>query len=220
MKKPRKMPVADVFQALLDRFGPQYWWPGDTPTEICIGAILTQNTAWRNVEKAIARLTARRLLDLPALHRLPETELAEFIRPAGCARVKARRLKAFAAAVQSAGRDCLSAFFQKPVPELRAALLAVNGIGPETADCMICYAAEGPVFPVDAYTRRFMQRHYWLEPQADYDQIADLIHRCPALTSARQYGEFHALIVELGKRHCTARAPKCADCPLDPFAHE
>ena len=201
-----------VFRQLFRRFGPQHWWPGRTRLEVVIGAILTQNTAWTNVEKAIRRLRAARALNLPALHGADLKTLAEWIRPAGYFNVKARRLRAFTTlVVEDFGGD-LRRLFALETSALRARLLAVNGIGPETADSILLYAAERPVFVVDAYTRRFMSRHGWVLAHAPYDEVARAFTRHLPLEVAL-YNEYHALIVALGKYFCRP-TPRCAECPL------
>lgn len=207
-----KPPLDAVYEALFRHFGPQHWWPGRTPFEVCVGAILTQNTAWTNVEKAIARLRAARALTPRALHALPAAALADLIRPAGYFNVKARRLQAFTGLLHTRHGGSLRRLFARPAPELRAELLATSGIGPETADSIILYAANQPVFVIDAYTRRLLARHGWLDARAGY-------HEAQALFTAQlppdraRYNEYHALIVALGKHHCRPR-PRCATCPL------
>jgi endonuclease-3 related protein len=219
---PRKpiVPVADpplraVYRALAAHYGPQHWWPARTRFEMMVGAILTQNTAWANVKRAIARLRRTRALTPRRMHALPLSELAERIRPAGYFNVKARRLRAFTGWLIAAYGGSIRRMLRTPPERLREELLAVNGIGPETADSILLYAGGHPVFVVDAYTRRFLIRHGWLNEGATYDEVAAVftrrLPRDPAL-----YNEFHALIVALGKRHCRA-APRCETCPLKPW---
>lgn len=205
-------PFGAVYRRLYRTFGPQHWWPGRTRIEIIVGAILTQNTAWPNVEKAIARLRRAHALNVRALHRTPLRRLAEWIRPAGYFRVKARRLRAFTAMLTRRHGGDLRRLFHLPTGALREELLAVNGIGPETADSILLYAAGRPVFVVDAYTRRFMMRHGWIRRDAEYDDVA----RAFTATLPRSvglYNECHALIVALGKNFCRS-VPRCAACPL------
>jgi endonuclease-3 related protein len=203
--------LLDIFDRLLQAYGPRHWWPGDSPLEVMVGAVLTQNTAWRNVEKAIANLRERGLMDMQALHAIGEGELAEVIRPAGFYRVKAKRLKALIdhfcerhdCAVENARRETTD--------ELRAGLLSVKGIGPETADSILLYALDRPVFVVDAYTVRFL-RHHGLYEGGDYHDVQRLfMESLPE--DARLFNEFHALIVCLGQRHCKKK-PECGGCPL------
>ncbi len=212
MRRRPAPPLTSVYGALFRRLGPQHWWPGRTRIEIVVGAILTQNTAWSNVEKAIRRLRAAGALDLRRLHEARIETLAGWIRPAGYFRVKARRLRAFTDMVYRRFGGRLSRLFALPTPELRRVLLEVNGIGPETADSIVLYAARRPVFVVDAYTRRFLERHGWLQAGADYDDVAALF---TGLIPRREslYNEYHALIVVLGKTWCRP-SPRCADCPL------
>lgn len=200
------------YRALFSAFGPRHWWPARTRMEMIAGAILTQNTAWTNVEKAIRRLRAERALTPRALHDTGLGQLAEWIRPAGYFNVKARRLRAFTSMLERDFGGSLRRLFALDTKALRRALLDVKGIGPETADSILLYAAQRPVFVVDAYTRRFLVRHGWLETKATYEQTARLFHdRLPE--EARLFNEYHALVVELGKRYCRAR-PRCGECPL------
>jgi endonuclease-3 related protein len=205
-------PLAAVFRTLLREFGPQHWWPGRTRLEVCVGAILTQNTAWTNVAHAIRNLRRARALNLATLHTAPLPQLSTWIRSAGYFNVKARRLRAFTSLVAERFDGKLEKLLALPAAELRATLLAVNGIGPETADCIVLYAARQPVFVVDAYTRRFLHRHGWAGPRATYNEIAALFTtRLPH--DAILFNEYHALIVALGKNYCRT-GPVCAKCPL------
>lgn len=205
-------PLRAVYRTLLRHFGPQHWWPGRTRFEVMVGAVLTQNTAWTNVEKAIARLRSARLLSPERLHVTPHARLAELIRPAGYFNVKATRLHAFTTLLVRDFGGSLDRLFRLPTPELRKRLVDVRGIGPETADSMLLYAAKRPVFVVDAYTRRLMERHGWLAPTATYDDVASIFTRMvPA--SVPVYNEYHALLVALGKRYCRP-TPRCTECPL------
>ncbi|MDF1613370.1 endonuclease III domain-containing protein [Desulfurivibrio dismutans] len=264
-------PLASIYRQLLKHFGPQHWWPGDTPLEIMVGAVLTQNTSWSNVEKAIVNLKAAGLLPtrlapgapmlpaagatsaagsythqpnetltepcppgngltgrghsyakyceeteqdhcLAALRELPPEVLAGLIRPAGYYNLKARRLHNLLARVAD-HHDSLKDFLSQPATELRQELLAVKGIGPETADSICLYAAGKPVFVVDTYTHRIFNRHQLVPEEADYYTIqeifTDALPADPAL-----YNEYHALIVRLGKEFCRKRNPRCPECPL------
>ena len=208
-------PVAAIYEALWQTWGPQHWWPGHTRFEVIVGAILTQNTAWSNVEKAIRRLKSERLLTPGRLHAVPLPELAQRIRPAGYYNVKARRLQAFTTLLYARFGGRLDRLFALDSPTLRSVLLSVNGIGPETADSIMCYADRRPQFVVDAYTRRFLLRHGWITEAADYDTIACLfMERLPP--DVQCYNEYHALIVRLGKTYCRTR-PQCVRCPLRPW---
>jgi endonuclease III related protein len=205
--------LTDVFHRLLDAFGPQHWWPGETPFEIIVGAVLTQNTSWQNVERAIRNLKQSDLLDPHALYAVPVVELEEFIQPAGYFRVKARRLRCLLEFLIERYDGSLDAMFQTNLSTLREELLAVHGIGPETADSILLYAGGLPSFVVDAYTHRIFSRHGWIGFDADYHQIKDYVES-ELPQDAPTYNEFHALIVRLGKDFCKKSNPKCAECPL------
>lgn len=208
-------PLRAVFGALLSHFGPQRWWPARSRFEMMVGAILTQNTAWANVERAIARLRREGALTLAALHRAPLRALAEWIRPAGYFNVKARRLRAFTDFLMTAYGGRLDRMLREDTATLRGRLLSVCGIGPETADSILLYAANRPVFVVDAYTRRVLRRHGWLAGHPPYDEVAAFFTaRLPS--DAALFNEYHALLVALGKHHCRAR-PRCEECPLRGF---
>lgn len=201
-----------IYRRLFSAFGPQHWWPARTPFEVTVGAILTQNTAWRNVEHAIAALRRRRLLTPQALRRLPTARLARLIRPAGYFNVKARRLKAFVAFVCAQAGGRLDALWRQDLPALRHRLLSVPGVGPETADSILLYAGGQAVFVVDTYTRRVLARHGLVAPDASYEVVQRLfMDHLPR--NVNLYNEFHALFVQLGKAHCRA-VPRCDQCPL------
>lgn len=206
-----------VHDTLLAAFGPQHWWPGETPFEVMVGAVLTQNTAWTNVERAIANLKAADALACPAILDLPQPALAELIRPAGFFNVKSRRLGALCGFLQDEGvadapRD-LGA--KAPLPQLRHQLLAVHGVGEETADSILLYALDLPVFVVDAYTRRIFGRLGLLAGHESYAEVQARFQRhLPA--NRALYNEYHALIVRLGKDFCRPR-PRCGACPLAGF---
>jgi len=206
------------YDAMFDAYGPQHWWPGETPTEVIIGAILTQNTAWRNVERAIDNLKEAGALDFRRLHELDPEPLSELIRPAGTYKVKTRRLKAFVEWFWDRYDGDLDRMFETGIQTLREELLSVSGIGRETADAIILYAGGVPTFVVDAYTARILYRHRLIDDSADYDEIKDLFeYNLPADVS--YFNEYHALLVQVGKQHCRPRA-RCAGCPLEPFEHE
>lgn len=202
--------AADIYEALLARFGPQHWWPGDSPLEIAVGAVLTQNTAWTNVERAIANLKAKRLLDLDRLAALPPSRLAPLIRSAGFHNLKARRLHALLGWLRDSGGFAGLRLIR--TGELRRRLLAINGIGPETADSILLYALGRPSFVIDAYTRRILHRYGLIKGNEPYDELKALFERSLP-RSARRYNEYHALIVRLAKTHCRA-TPVCTGCPL------
>ncbi len=203
----------DVYQRLFDALGPQQWWPGETPFEVMVGAVLTQNTNWKNVEKAIRNLREADLLQPAALHDVPPEELEELLRPAGYFRVKARRLQSLLTFLMDRYGGSLDAMFATDPATLREQLLTLNGIGPETADSILLYAGGMPVFVADAYTYRILARHGWIEPEADYHQIQDFLQsRLP--TDPVVFNEFHALLVYVGKHYCRKRAAQCESCPL------
>ncbi len=213
-----------MYEAMRDRFGPQHWWPAsatlaprDRKLEICVGAILTQNTNWANVEKALARLMAAGCMSVAALHAAGQAELAELIRPAGYFNVKAKRLRSFIAHVAGRHGGDIEALLDRPVGQLRAELLGVSGIGPETADSMILYAAGRCTFVVDAYTRRVFRRHRLIGEDWDYQAVKDF---CESHVPPRVelYNDYHAQLVAVGKTHCRPKA-RCDGCPLDRFPH-
>ena len=201
-----------LYTALERRFGPQEWWPAKTRFEVVVGAILAQNTAWANVERALAALKAHRLLTPARLGPLPARTLARLIRPSGTFRVKARRLRAFLAYLQKDYAGSLSRMSAAPVDSVRRELLAVPGIGPETADSILLYALGRPVFVVDAYTRRVLTRHRLLSAGVDYEKIRGFFER-HLPSDPRLFNEYHALLVAVGKRYCRSR-PRCEECPL------
>ena len=212
-------PLTAMYRAMRAHFGHQHWWPGDTPLEICVGAILTQNTQWTNVEKAIANLLAAGAMSVTALDEMPPETLADLIRPAGYFNVKARRLKHFIAHVRAAGFDAVEGFLARPAGALRAELLTVNGIGPETADSIVLYAAGKPSFVVDAYTCRILTRHRLIAPDDRYDTVKALFERSLPRRAAL-WNDYHAQLVAVGKQFCRPTRPRCDDCPLAPFPHE
>ncbi|MFA5081405.1 MAG: endonuclease III domain-containing protein [Hydrogenophilaceae bacterium] len=203
------------YDLLLARHGPQHWWPGETPFEVMVGAVLTQNTAWGNVEKAIANLKRADALDCRTILAMADADLAELIRPAGYFNVKAKRLKALCRFLAERGVESAPEALagQGTSAELRRDLLAVHGIGEETADSILLYALGLASFVVDAYTRRAFGRLGLLCGDEGYGAIQRLFERhVPCDT--RLYNEYHALIVRLGKEHCRPR-PRCTDCPLN-----
>jgi endonuclease-3 related protein len=207
--------LADIYRRLHDAYGPQKWWPADSAFEVIVGAILTQNTTWNAVEKAIARIQDRGLLSIPALHQTSIDELSHLVRPAGYFRLKARRLKNFIDLLVAEYAGDLEQMGKLPTGQLRHKLLAVNGIGPETADSILLYAFRRPVFVVDAYTLRVMSRHRLILPKAGYGELQGLFMRHLPPDEAL-FNEYHALLVQVGKRHCR-RTPSCPGCPLEPL---
>jgi len=210
MKTP--LSLLDTFKLLFDRYGPLDWWPAETPFEVCVGAILTQNTAWTNVEKAICALRQSGIMSPETLHNSDPEQLARLIRPAGYFNVKTRRLKDFTAWLFLNHHGSLDRMFAGNWQELRADLLRVRGIGPETADSMLLYAGNKPTFVVDAYTRRLFQRLGLLPEAAGYDDTRALFMKSLP-EDVQLFNEYHAQIVEQCKRFCRAR-PLCNGCPL------
>lgn len=199
-----------LFRRLLQTYGPQQWWPGDTRFEIMVGAVLTQNTAWSNVEKAIGRLKAAAVLDARRIADHPPDELAELIRPAGYFNVKARRLQSLCRFLLEAGG--IAALERRSTEVLRRQLLAVHGVGPETADDILLYAFERPVFVVDAYTRRLGERLQLLRGGEGYEEIRTAFESAFG-PDPRTFNELHALIVHHAKYFCRKR-PLCNGCCL------
>ena len=200
-----------VYAALLDRYGPQHWWPGESVFEVLVGAILTQNTAWSNVERAIDNLKAAGMLSAEAMLDCPWEALAALIRPAGYFNVKAARLQNFCRFLIASGG--IQGMGHWPTPVLRERLLSVNGIGPETADDIILYGFQRPVFVIDAYTRRLGKRLGIAGGDETYEQLsAGFAAALPA--EAALFNEYHALIVRHAKEVCTGRKPRCDECCL------
>ncbi|GAB4316811.1 MAG: endonuclease III domain-containing protein [Candidatus Sumerlaeia bacterium] len=212
-RKSKKEIIRTAFTRLFCAFGPQHWWPGQGRVEIIIGAVLTQNTNWQNVERAIARLRREGLLDFQAIAACDNGRLAEAIRPSGYFNVKARRLKAVADFFASYKGGDLKAMSRRPLDAFRVDLLAVHGVGKETADDILLYAFDYPVFVVDAYTLRFLKRHGLLGLEAGYDEAQALFHRSLP-RDVKLFNEYHALLVRLGKLFCRTR-PQCQGCPLN-----
>jgi endonuclease-3 related protein len=210
--------LMQIHDLLLARFGNQKWWPGSGSFETIVGAILTQNTNWGNVEKALNRLKAADSLDADKLHQMDQDVLAELIRPAGYYNIKARRLKNFLNWLYENYDGNLDAIAGMSVYSLREELLSVKGIGKETADSILLYAFDKPVFVVDTYTARVMIRHGLIDQEADYEQLRDLFEsNLPADT--KLYNDYHALLVQAGKKFCKPK-PKCDGCPLQCLPHE
>jgi len=213
--------LCDILRKLEAHFGPRHWWPAvgvqeparAEPFEMIAGAILVQNVAWSNAEKALLALKAAGLLEPAAMHAAPEEALYGLIRPTGYFRQKARKLKGFVAHLYERYGGDLGAMLRRPVGELRAELLGMSGIGPETCDCILCYAAGYPVMPMDAYTRRIFSRLGLFEPTVTYGEMQAYFHqRLPA--DAALMNEYHAQIDTLGHRVCLKQRPRCSACPL------
>jgi len=210
--------LTDIYQRLYENFGPQHWWPADSPLEVMIGAILTQNTNWKNVEKAIGNLKQASLLDAERLNQTEPEQLAELIRPAGYFNIKAKRLKAFIRWLCVNYDGDLQYLREQSADQIREQLLSVRGIGPETADSILLYALEKPVFVVDTYTARILGRHHLITPPVEYTEIQALFEGALP-RKLKLYNEFHALLVCCGKEFCKPKA-RCCNCPLQPLPHE
>ncbi len=236
--------ITRYYKSLLSRYGPQNWWPARSRFEVIVGAYLTQNTNWGNVEKAIANLRRARALNVKAIREMPLRKLETLVRPSGYFRQKARRLKTFIAFLDEKYAGSLARMFAQPTEKLRAELLALNGVGPETADSILLYAGNHPVFVVDAYTRRVLERHGVVDAKAGYEEMRALIegevggaqaeelvvavlgsdprHPVSPMSRARRsdlaqhYNELHALIVRAGNHYCRSTA-RCEGCPLRDF---
>jgi len=209
--------LSEIYQLLYDAFGPQHWWPGETQFEIVTGAILTQNTNWANVEKAIANLKSAEYLTPEALYHIDISQLAELIRPDGYYNIKAKRLKSFINWLFENYDGEMSNLELVNTGQLREELLAIKGVGRETADSILLYALGRPVFVVDAYTARIAIRHELIEPEADYEQLRELFES-NLTEDVRLYNEYHALLVRAGKEFCKPKA-KCPGCPLEKLPH-
>jgi len=224
-----------AYELMRVRFGHLHWWPGETPFEVCVGAILTQNTAWTNVERAMANLKAARVLEPVKLFALPESRLAELIRPAGYFNVKARRLRSFLRLLVEDFNGELQRLFAGEAAAVRTRLLAVNGIGPETADSMLLYAGGHHSFVIDAYTKRIFQRHRWSLKTDDgrrkaeagnsramgYDELKLLcesaLNQKAGAARLDYWQDYHAQLVMVGKHFCRTQVPRCEQCPLKPL---
>jgi endonuclease-3 related protein len=210
MKRDNTELLINIYQILFEKFGPQSWWPGESKEEIIIGAILTQNTNWNNVDRAINNLKRHSLLDFTRLSEISEEELCRLIRPAGYYNQKAERLKAIAQFFQT---NPLNKCNHLSIQEIREKLLSIKGIGEETADSILLYAFDKPMFVVDAYTKRIFYRLGFFQDNISYKEAQDFFmkHIKP---DARLYNEYHALLVKLGKEFCK-RKPKCEGCILN-----
>jgi endonuclease-3 related protein len=240
----RSNDIVRYYGALLARYGPQNWWPAQSRLEVIVGAYLTQNTNWSNVEKAIANLRRARVLSVKGLREISLARLQKLIRPSGYFRQKAKKVKTFIRFLDKNYRGSLDRMFARPTPELRQELLALNGVGPETADSILLYAGNHHVFAVDAYTRRIFERHGIITPKTKYEEIRLMMedalvsgapedlrvdehgaqprHPVSRMSSARRselaqhYNELHALIVRVGNQYCRS-TPRCQECPLREF---
>lgn len=212
-KKRTACELLEIYNVLYAHYGPQRWWPGDTQFEMMVGAILTQNTNWGNVEKAISNLKRAGALAPGAIHAMPERELAELIRPSGYFNIKAGRLKGFISYFMERYGGSIRRMKKTGCDALRGELLSVKGVGPETADSVLLYALGCPSFVVDAYTKRIFSRHGFFPEDADYHDVRKFfMDRLPK--DVKLYNEYHALIVRLGKDRCMKKAGRCEICLL------
>jgi len=201
-----------IFSSLYSFYGPQKWWPAETPFEVAIGAILTQNTNWSNVEKAIRNLKNKNLLNLEGLNNIPIKELSQLIKPSGYYNIKAKRIRAFLDFMVDNNYRSIEGLKKLGTDSLRRKILSVYGIGPETADSILLYALEKPVFVIDAYTKRVLSRHGIMSMKSSYKDFQDLFHSELA-HDFRLFNEYHALFVRVGKDFCKSK-PTCGSCPL------
>ena len=237
--------LRSYYQTLYAVWGPQHWWPARTRFEVVVGAYLTQNTSWSNVEIAMRRLRQAHVLSMAGIRKISLTDLEGLIHSSGYFRQKAARLKTFVAFVDERYAGSLRHMFAQPTHKLRQELLALDGVGPETADSILLYAGQRPVFVVDAYTRRILERHAILPANAPYEEIRELFERSladqtplrtnksdprpgfahapSAMSLARRsplaqvYNDMHGLIVGVGKHYCLKSKPRCEECPLRRF---
>ncbi len=214
MKKIKRTDsLLKIYKLLYKKFGPRHWWPGDTKLEIIIGAILTQNTAWGNVEKAIKNLKKNDLLKVKKLSRVSRKRLAGLIKPSGYYNIKSQRVKNFLDFLNTSYSGSIKRMFKESAKSLREELLNVKGIGPETADSILLYAGKKPIFVVDAYTKRIFLRHRYIDEDSDYQDVQRLfVKNLP--NNVKLFNEYHALIVELGKNLCKSKKPLCNICPM------
>ncbi len=213
--------LRNIYDLLWAEYGPQHWWPADSATEVIIGAILTQNTAWKNVEHAIKNLKQADYLSWLEIRNIETDRLEKLLKPAGTYRIKARRLKGFVETLWKQWEGSHESLLSGPTEEVRCRLLAISGIGPETADAILLYAGNHPIFVVDTYTKRILRRHGVIDDSATYGTIQSLFHQElePSAENVQVFNEYHALLVELGKRHCRTKAI-CTGCPLEDLPHK
>jgi endonuclease-3 related protein len=207
-----------IYRTLYQAYGPRHWWPGETPFEVMVGAILTQNTSWRNVEKAIQHLKGKGVLNIEGIHQLKKSDLASLIKSSGYYRIKADRLKAFVNYLFEDYSGNIKRMRKEELETLRQTLLRVKGIGPETADSILLYSLEKPIFVVDAYTKRVLLRHGMISEKASYGEIQRLfMDHLPH--DEKLFNEYHALFVHLGKTVCK-KIPRCDICPIKGIRRE
>ncbi|MEQ9618170.1 MAG: endonuclease III domain-containing protein [Deltaproteobacteria bacterium] len=210
--------INKLYDALYKSYGPQGWWPGESKLEYVLGAILTQSASWKNVEKALDNLKMANLISVEKLNMITADELAPLIRPSGYYNQKALKIKNFINFLIRHYSGSLDRMLREERSVLRDKLLGIKGIGPETADSIMLYAGDIPVFVIDAYTYRVMSRHGLVPEETNYGEMQDII--MGSLTEdAGIFNEYHALLVKVGKEHCKKRAPQCKGCPLEYDPH-
>ncbi|KPK97729.1 MAG: endonuclease [Omnitrophica WOR_2 bacterium SM23_72] len=212
-KASQKKKLNSIYLKLFASFGPQHWWPAKTPFEVMVGAILTQNTNWANVEKAIAQLKQHKVLAPKRIYHLSTSKLARLIKSVGYYNIKAKRLKTFLKFLFDHYKGQPEKMSRVSGQKLRLELLSINGIGPETADSILLYALQKPLFVIDAYTRRIMVRHGFIAEDSSYQDVQNLFMQ-NLKKEVKLFNEYHALLVRLGKEFCLKRRPLCKRCPL------
>lgn len=210
--------INNIYRLLYEKYGPQGWWPGDSGLECILGAILTQNTSWNNVEKAIHNLKNLDLISVEKLNQLRTDELAELIRPSGYYNQKAIKIKNFIIFLSENYQGKLENMLEEEAWVLRNKLLQIKGIGPETADSILLYSANKPIFVIDAYTHRIFSRHALVPEQTNYNEMQE-IFMDSLEKNVELFNEYHALIVKVGKEHCKKQKPICTGCPLESDPH-
>ena len=214
-----KRDLRKAYRLMHKHFGHRNWWPGDTAFEICVGAILTQNTSWKNVEYAIANLKTAKVLSAERIYTLNQKKLAQLIRPAGYFNIKAKRLGNFVNVLVENYGASLGQMMKGDTKMVRNRLLSINGIGPETADCILLYAGNHHSFVIDAYTKRIFSRHGWCSETSGYDELQVLCKSSLNQKSGPQqldyWRDYHAQIVSAGNAYCKPRDPLCHECPLE-----
>ena len=217
-KMESKQRINDIYAALYSRYGPQNWWPAESELECIIGTILTQNTTWKNVEKAINQLKQQGLISIERLNNISTVNLAQIIRSSGYFNQKAKKLKNFVSFVNVNYAGNLEEMLSEELYTLREKLLSIKGIGPETADSIALYAAKKPVFVIDAYTYRILSRHGLIAEDSSYQEMQELfMDSLP--DDPKLFNEYHALLVKAGKEHCKKKSPVCSGCPLEYDPH-
>jgi endonuclease-3 related protein len=211
--------LLEMYDRLYETFGPQNWWPGDSPFEVAVGAILTQNTNWSNVEKAIENLKKHKALSAKIIHEMPAGKLADLIKPTGYFNIKAARLKFFMDFLVNSYSGSTEKMKKDDMLSLRDKLLQIKGIGPETADSILLYALEKPIFVIDAYTKRVLSRHRIMDYDKPYEEFQELF-LSRLNREVKTFNEYHALFVKVGKTYCRRKKPLCAECPLNDIRAE